>query len=143
MSEFSYTWKKTYHNNIYLLDQFEKQPSFVYTGGRGFPDRMRPSGDRYQEPPRDRGAPWDPERRREREHPRDRSRPHDESRDRERRPRGELSSTGSGPKHWEERRGGRYCVSHHFNKASQAHSAFKSEKRYSFFMAVSKANHYK
>lgn len=72
--------------------------------GRGFPDRMRPPGDRYQEPPRDRGAPWDPERRRDREHPRDRSRPHDESRDRERKPRGEVSP-GRGPRHFEDKRG--------------------------------------
>ena len=68
---------------------------------------MRPQGDRYQESPRDRGAPWDPERRREREHPRDRSRPHDEPRDRDRRPRSELSP-GRGPRHWEDRKGGGY-----------------------------------
>lgn len=84
---------------------------FIYFSavGRGFPDRMRPPGDRYQEPPRDRGAPWDPERRRDREHPRDRSRPHDESRDRERKPRGEVSP-GRGPRHFEDKRGGWYFV---------------------------------
>ena len=68
---------------------------------------MRPPGDRYQEPPRDRGGPWDTESRREREHPRDRNRPPHESRDRERKPRGELSP-GRGPKQWEERKGGRF-----------------------------------
>lgn len=77
-------------------------------GGRGFPDRSRPPGDRYQDPPRDRAAPWDPERRRERDHPRDRNRPHDESRDRDRRPRGDLSP-GRGPRHWEDRRAGK-CI---------------------------------
>ncbi|KAL9964040.1 hypothetical protein ACROYT_G027614 [Oculina patagonica] len=74
-------------------------------GGRGFPDRIRPPGDRYQDSPRDRGAPWDPERRRERDHPRDRDRAHGESRDRDRRPRGEVSP-GRAPRHWEDRRGG-------------------------------------
>lgn len=68
---------------------------------------MRPPGDRYQEPPRDRGGPWETEGRREREHPRDRNRPPHESRDRERKPRGELSP-GRGPKQWEERKGGRF-----------------------------------
>ena len=70
---------------------------------------MRPPGDRFQESPRDSRAPWDPERRREREHPRDRGRPHDESRDRERRPRSELSP-GRGPRHWEDKRGGRFLT---------------------------------
>ena len=94
------------HSNNSICSLFESKYYF-YTVGRGFPDRMRPPGDRYQEPPRDRGAPWDPERRREREHPRDRSRPHDESRDRDRRPRGELSP-GRGPRHWEDKRSGGY-----------------------------------
>lgn len=74
-------------------------------GDRGFPERVRPPGDRYQEPPRDRGGPWETEGRREREHPRDRNRPPHEPRDRERKPRGELSP-GRGPKQWEERKGG-------------------------------------
>ena len=88
----------------------------LLTGGRGFPDRNRPPGDRYQDSPRDRGAPWDVERRRERDHPRDsrdRSRPHEEPRDKDRRPRGELSP-GRGPRHWEERRGGE-CLYHCFH----------------------------
>lgn len=74
-------------------------------GGRGLPDRMRPPGDRYQEPPRDRGGPWESERRREREHPRERNRPPDEARDSDRKPRGEQSP-GRGPRQWEERRAG-------------------------------------
>ena len=81
----------------------------LHAGGRGFPDRSRPPGDRYQDSPRDRGAPWDQERRRERDHPRDRGRPHDESRDRDRRPRGEMSP-GRGPRHWEDRKGGEFAL---------------------------------
>lgn len=89
----------------------------LHTGGRGFPDRIRPPGDRYQDSPRDRGAPWDPERRRERDHPRDRDRAHGESRDRDRRPRGEVSP-GRPPRHWEDRRTGE-CLDHCFRLSSR------------------------
>ena len=101
------------------LISFKTNAISLLTGGRGFPERIRPSGDRYQDSPRDRGAPWDVERRRERDHPRDsrdRSRPHEEPRDKDRRPRGELSP-GRGPRHWEDRRGGE-CLYHFFRPGS-------------------------